>query len=104
MDPDTNHDACYHPLKVNTATGEVYLQLPAPLSHIIITPPRKEDVDTYLVHLNDPLVWEGLSSVHVPYLREHGETFFGKNIANHERAMNQLKVRNGLCLLARQSG
>lgn len=49
------------PLEVNPQTKEPFLRLPHPHEHIIITPPRLDDVDRLVAIMNDPLVlpWMG---------------------------------------------
>jgi RimJ/RimL family protein N-acetyltransferase len=60
-----------YPLQVNAYTGEVFLRLPPPHSHIIITPPRISDVPSVIANMNDPRVYETISGPPFPYTEEH---------------------------------
>ena len=54
-------DANLHPLKVDPETGEVYLQLPAPHEHIVMTLQRESDAPLLVQHFNDPRIYMNLS-------------------------------------------
>ena len=57
-----------HPLEWDATRNEPFLRLPAPLSHIIITPPRESDAAEKVPHLNDPKVYNGLSNPPWPHI------------------------------------
>lgn len=60
-----------HPLKIDEASGEVYLQLAAPYEHIVLTQQRPSDVPAIVDFFADPRVYEMLASLRIPYLAEH---------------------------------
>ena len=60
-------------------SNEPFLRLPKPLQNIIITPPRKSDVESVLEYLNDPRVYNNLIGPPFPYKQEHYE-FWGSMI------------------------
>lgn len=57
----SSHSDQLRPLKLDTGTGEPYLQLDAPFSHIVLTPPRLSDWPALVENLNDPVVLTGAS-------------------------------------------
>lgn len=64
------------PLLVNPQTGEVYLRLPPPHEHIILTPPRvPSDIGPIVILLNDHRVYNWMSGPPHPYLPVHAETW-----------------------------
>ncbi|KAI0053431.1 hypothetical protein FA95DRAFT_1552492 [Auriscalpium vulgare] len=64
------------PFEIDPRTGEPYLRLPPPLSHIVITPPRPSDAPTAVRLFNDPLVYRWVSTPPFPYLLEHAEDWY----------------------------
>ncbi|KZV99031.1 hypothetical protein EXIGLDRAFT_726514, partial [Exidia glandulosa HHB12029] len=60
-----------HPLKVDPTTGEVYLQLPAPYEHIVLTLQRESDAPVLMQHFNDPRIYMNLPGTPYPYTEEH---------------------------------
>ena len=65
------------PIHYNTHTKEPYLRLAKPLSNIIITPHRlnqlEETIDAKVQLLNDPKIFLNLDGPPYPFLREHEE-------------------------------
>ncbi|KAG6842418.1 hypothetical protein C0991_007548 [Blastosporella zonata] len=66
-----------HPLEVNSLTGEPFLRL-RNHKNIILTPPRAEDVALCIPIMNDPCIYEWLSSPPFPYTAEHAEAWYKK--------------------------
>lgn len=58
--------------------GEPFLRLPAPLSHIILTPPRESDSQASIGYMNDPRVSMNLSGPPFPYAMSDWEQFHGR--------------------------
>ena len=81
----------FHPLKLNPATNEVYLQLPAPHENVIITPPRKNDAYAIVQCMNDPRVYKMLISPPFPYLVEHAEAKLASSMQACDTALEKLK-------------
>lgn len=65
-------------LEVNSQSGEYFLRLPAPLEHIIITPPRASDAPAIHTILNDPRVYLMLASIPHPYTRDQADEWAAK--------------------------
>lgn len=82
----------FHPLKVNSRTGEPYLQLPAPLDNIIITPNRLSDAQVSIQFLNDPRVYKMLIGPPFPYLPIHAEEWMAKCIESSDAIFETLKT------------
>ncbi|KAF8079030.1 hypothetical protein FPV67DRAFT_1467259 [Lyophyllum atratum] len=80
-----------HPLEVNPRTGEPFLRLKNH-EHIIITPPRKEDVVLYPPIMNDPRIYEWLGSPPFPYTTEHAEAWYARVKATSDRALAELEA------------
>ncbi|KZV65569.1 hypothetical protein PENSPDRAFT_756366 [Peniophora sp. CONT] len=62
------------PLEWDATRNEPFLRLPAPLSHIILTPPRPSDAEAMVEPMNDPKVYIGLRSPPWPFTLEHGQS------------------------------
>jgi RimJ/RimL family protein N-acetyltransferase len=69
MEP-SNQPANYHPLLLDSGTGELYLQLPSPNDNVRITPPRPGDVEATVEILNDERVYTWLAGPPSPYTQE----------------------------------
>ena len=63
--------AALHPLEFDAETGEPYLRLPAPHSHIVLTPSRLSDVPYAVENLNDMRIAANFVGPPYPYLEEH---------------------------------
>ncbi|KZV99030.1 acyl-CoA N-acyltransferase [Exidia glandulosa HHB12029] len=81
-----------HPLKVDPATGEVYLQLAAPYSHIVLTPQRRSDSPLLVQHFNDPRIYECLIGPPYPYLEEHARGWYDRTAPIAEAALADLRA------------
>ncbi|CRG84090.1 acetyltransferase, GNAT family family [Talaromyces islandicus] len=90
-------------------TKEPYIRLPAPLSHIILTPPRLEeditnnnnnnnnnneagnpptgDLSAAITALNDPRVFLWLEGPPYPYLADHASSFIRRSHAECQRIL-----------------
>ncbi|EIN13848.1 hypothetical protein PUNSTDRAFT_56310 [Punctularia strigosozonata HHB-11173 SS5] len=80
-----------HPLQVNRVTGEPFLRLPPPHSHIIFTPPRVSDVPSVVVNMNDPKVYEMLNGPPYPYKDEHAVWWIGTIKAKADEVLEELR-------------
>ncbi|KAI8990553.1 hypothetical protein BD414DRAFT_484002 [Trametes punicea] len=65
----------FHPLQRQPRTGEPYIRLPAPFTHIIITPPRREDVP----HI-------------VSILEQHAEEWVARTRERSDAVLHELRV------------
>lgn len=93
-------------LEYNPTTGEPYIRLPAPLSHIIVTPPRlvpaddvnrgqddrdkemvppETDVQASVTGLNDSRIFMYLEGPPYPYKREQAIAYTKEQYANAQR-------------------
>ncbi|OKL56330.1 hypothetical protein UA08_08409 [Talaromyces atroroseus] len=88
-----------------TDNSEPYIRLPAPHSHIILTPPRlveareekdnveksppESDINTAVSALNDKRVYLKLESTPYPYMREHAIAFARQGHADTQRILQQ---------------
>lgn len=79
----------------NRLTKEPYLRLPTPLSNIIITPHRLENIDetaTALAEiLNDPQVYLWLEGTPYPYQHEDGVKWIKANCKENEDVLSALR-------------
>lgn len=79
----------------NRLTKEPYLRLPTPMSNIIITPHRLENIDetaTALAEiLNDPQVCLWLEGTPYPYQREDGVKWIKANCEENEDVLSALR-------------
>ncbi|OJK02148.1 hypothetical protein ASPACDRAFT_114832 [Aspergillus aculeatus ATCC 16872] len=84
------------PILYNPETQEPYLRLPAPLSHIILTPHRlhqlKETIAAKVPLLNDPRIYLNLTGPPYPYLREHEEEWVKSKCAAAEPVLRALRA------------
>ncbi|KAJ5624793.1 hypothetical protein N7510_001102 [Penicillium lagena] len=84
------------PVHYNTHTKELYLRLAEPLSNIIITPHRlnqlEETIDAKVQLLNDPRIFLKLSGPPYPYLREHEEEWVKTKCEAAEPVLSALRV------------
>ncbi|PYH86728.1 hypothetical protein BO82DRAFT_349884 [Aspergillus uvarum CBS 121591] len=84
------------PILYNPQTQEPYLRLPAPLSHIILTPHRlhqlEETVSAKVPLLNDPRIYLNLTGPPYPYLREHAEEWLKSSCAAAEPVLQALRT------------
>ncbi|EPQ60328.1 acetyltransferase, GNAT family [Gloeophyllum trabeum ATCC 11539] len=80
-----------HPLQVNVETGEPYLRLPAPHQNVIITPIRFADEAAIVQYMNDPRVYENLSSIPQPYTRENAQEWVKRVKARSDELLQELK-------------
>ena len=78
------------PFEINPQTGEPYLRLAAPLSNIIITPPRLSDAPAKVEAFNDPRVYRWVTSPPWPYLPEHADQWLTTIIEETDAAWNEL--------------
>lgn len=79
-------------LQYNSKTNEPFLQLRIPGMNIILTPTRFEDVPSMVKYLNDPRVFEGLSSPPNPYLPEHGVSWVKRVVESYGKLLEQTKL------------
>ncbi|KAG8712835.1 hypothetical protein FRC08_014023 [Ceratobasidium sp. 394] len=82
-------------LQYNPITDEPFIPLPAPHSNIRLTPARMGDVDAILPIMNDPSVCMNFANPPYPYLREHGEEWLEKRVAEYEEVMKVIKETDG---------
>ncbi|PYI21628.1 hypothetical protein BO99DRAFT_379573 [Aspergillus violaceofuscus CBS 115571] len=84
------------PIHYNPETQEPYLRLPAPLSHIILTPHRlhqlEETIAAKVSLLNDPRIYLNLTGPPYPYLREHEEEWVKSKCAAAEPVLQALRT------------
>ncbi|VDC08010.1 unnamed protein product [Peniophora sp. CBMAI 1063] len=66
------------PLEWDATRNEPFLRLPAPHSHIILTPSRLSDAEDMVGPFNDPKVYNGLRSPPWPFTLEHGRKWTEK--------------------------
>ena len=78
------------PLEWDAARNEPFLRLPAPLSHIIITPPRWADAEVSIDPLNDPRVFNGFQNPPWPMTLEHATAWSTKLIGEWNEHLKQL--------------
>lgn len=76
-----------HPLKIDPASGEPYLQLAPPYAHIVLTPQRRSDIPVVLKNLNDPRIYMTLVGPPLPYREEHALDWMGRCGAAAEKAL-----------------
>jgi len=79
-----------HPLEVHPKTGEPFLRLPVPHEHIILTPPRIEDLDALIAITNDPLVYPWMGPA-APFSREHAENWLQRMISDSDSVIRDLE-------------
>jgi len=79
------------PLQLNPITGEPFLRLPAPHSHIIYTPPRLSDAPELVPVLNDPKVYRWVHSPPWPFTLEDGISWLKYRTTATDALLNQLK-------------
>jgi len=79
----------------NRLTKEPYLKLPPPLSNIIITPHRLENIDETVASmvdiLNDPRVYPWLERTPYPYLNEDGVGWVKAHCKENEEVLSTLR-------------
>ncbi|RAH71177.1 GNAT family N-acetyltransferase [Aspergillus aculeatinus CBS 121060] len=84
------------PILYNPQTQEPYLRLPAPLSHIILTPHRLHQLEETIADkvplLNDPRIYLNLTGPPYPYLREHEEAWVKSKCAAAEPVLRALRA------------
>jgi hypothetical protein len=73
----------------NITTAELYIPLPAPLSHIRITPPRTSDLEARLLHLNTNEISDLLRNPPWPYPRALAEERLAKDLALTQSLLDQ---------------
>lgn len=83
-------DSRLTPLKVDPISGEPFLQLPAPLDNIIITPPRLSDAPSVIAHLNDYNVVQWLQGPPYPYTAAHAETWLKQQTQESDAILSAL--------------
>lgn len=79
------------PLKINAQTGEPYLQLPAPHTNIIVTPPRRSDASAIVNILGDQQLSLLLRRPPHPYLPKHAEEWLDQVTAWSDSARRELE-------------
>lgn len=79
----------------NPTTNEPFIELPAPLSNIRLTPPRLEDIDATLPIMNDPRVYLNFSGPPYPYLREHSDEWIRARVLDYEEVMKSISQVEG---------
>ncbi|KZV65568.1 hypothetical protein PENSPDRAFT_586635 [Peniophora sp. CONT] len=80
-----------HPLEWDATRNEPFLRLPAPHSHIILTPPRMSDAEQNVEALNDPKVYNGLSSPPWPMTLEDATWWSTKIVGEWNEQLPQLE-------------
>lgn len=94
------------PILYNPQTQEPYLRLPAPLSHIILTPHRlhqlEETIAVKVPLLNDPRIYLNLTGPPYPYLREHEEEWVKSKCAAAEPVLQALRAEFQTSVLQQQ--
>lgn len=78
------------PLEWDAARNEPFLRLPAPLSHIILTPPRPSDAEDMVEPMNDPRVYNGLRSPPWPFTLDHGTVRVARTVNVWDGQLKQL--------------
>ncbi|KAF8203781.1 hypothetical protein BJ912DRAFT_941053 [Pholiota molesta] len=79
-----------YPLQVNPTTGEPFLSL-RNHKNIILTPPRPEDAEALIVHLNDLRICDCLGGAPYPYTPDHARQYLDKIIPECEGVLKQLE-------------
>lgn len=79
------------PFRINKETNEPYLQLPAPFSHIIVTPPLLSDVKPNTILLNHPSIYPMLVSPPYPFFEHHSEAFLSECIEFSSKSFSEFK-------------
>ncbi|KZV67639.1 hypothetical protein PENSPDRAFT_754797 [Peniophora sp. CONT] len=79
------------PLEWDATRNEPFLRLPAPLSHIILTPPRPSDAEDMVEPMNDPKVYNGLRSTPWPFTLEHGQSRNNKIVDDWHGQLRRLE-------------
>ncbi|EIM83439.1 uncharacterized protein STEHIDRAFT_22851, partial [Stereum hirsutum FP-91666 SS1] len=77
-------------LRLSPTTNEPYLTLPAPYSHIIITPPRASDVEAHRAIIDDPRVYRWLAGPTIPYPVERARAFVARGQGVAREALAEL--------------
>jgi RimJ/RimL family protein N-acetyltransferase len=72
--------------------GELFLRLPAPLAHIILTPPRKSDVPALVAYMNDFEVAKQLTGPPYPYTAKDSDEFYPMIAKECEDAARQYEA------------
>ena len=84
----------FHPLERHPRTGEPYIRLSTPFDHVIITPPRPDDVPHIVATLNDYAVKKWLDGPPFPYLDVHAEEWIARTKEQSDAVMRELRVAN----------
>lgn len=81
-----------YPLQTNYQTGEQYLRLDHPYTHIIVTPPRESDVGPSVSIMNDPRVchWMGIGGPIDPYTSEQATRWLERVKTNSDSILRNL--------------
>ena len=97
LDPGTSSSMSFSqffPLERHPRTNEPYIPLPAPWDHVIMTPPRREDVPCIVAILNDEPIKKWLDGPPFPYLDEHAEEWVAKTKDASAAVMRELRTAN----------
>lgn len=81
----------FHPLQVNSQTGEPFLRLPEPFETIIITPPRPSDVSKFADTLKDVDISKWLFTAAHPYTEKDAALKLARAVAGYEKVLKELK-------------
>ncbi|THH10212.1 hypothetical protein EW146_g8443 [Bondarzewia mesenterica] len=84
------HHPQLRPFEIHEQTGQPYLRLPAPHTHIILTPTRLADIPFVVEILNDPRVYKWLYTPPWPYLPEHANGWIGATKSEADAVWKEL--------------
>ena len=91
MSTNTDLERAYHPLQVDATTGEPFLRLDPPYSHLVLTPLRHSDAHALISHLNNYNIARTLNGPPYPYLETDAEWFLGNQIPLSDAVLERLR-------------